>query len=281
MGRGKRRKVTIGTGGHNVPEYKLIEGAFGHLREQKIVKVQIEFYAGGEEYHLENISLEPEIPEEGAQELENRLDEAFAAVLNVGAGGWDAEDGSYGTLTMDVSGGVVDVNLTWNEETTTDYTESYSLTDIEELRQSAKENKRDWLSEPLGQIEALFAELESRNVASVTATYNGGGDDGAIEEIDFEPVAGADIPDGVDPLSGVDVDHLAFTLVNLEHSGWENNSGGRGEVVFDVEAKEARVSHSDFSMGTREDPFWLEGFIPFEIVKLKRGPRARVSALAD
>lgn len=276
MGRGKRRHISIGRDGRQLSEFKQLEDFFGSLRARGVETVSLFYYGGGEEYNVDQITLTPE--QDTDEQLERALDAAIEAVLDIGASGWNNDEGSSGTATFDVGAGTVMVEHNWYEEGTNETSATYPLDELEQMRQAAAAGQREWLASSLGELAPFFTALEARGLTTVTAHYNGGGDSGQIEDVSGEAPGHEDRLEEL--LSGLDVEELALTIVSLEHAGWENNSGGTGSVIFDAQAKEVRLEHADYEIEERADPFALEGFIPFEIIKLKRGPRSRPSALA-
>ena len=81
---------------------------------------------------------------------------------------------------------------------------------------------------------ALRAELRALGISDVHAGYDGIGDSGQIEDIRYldasEP--GRFIP--VEAALAQRVEDLLYALLNLRHSGWENNDGAYGSFRWDL-----------------------------------------------
>jgi len=67
-------------------------------------------------------------------------------------------------------------------------------------------------------------------------TYDGGGDSGQIND------------EGETPTSTVrinrDIEHIGYEIIDIYHSGWENNEGGDGIIVFDFENQTVTLRHT-------------------------------------
>ena len=61
--------------------------------------------------------------------------------------------------------------------------------------------------------------------------YNGGGDSGQFDE----PI---DIPR--------DIETLGYEIIDVYHSGWENNEGADGTVIIDLETKGVSIYHTEY-----------------------------------
>jgi hypothetical protein len=98
---------------------------------------------------------------------------------------------------------------------------------------------------------ALFNALESTNVAKVVVTFDGYGDSGQIKNvearagdddvampnatIEFEvTVWGQPEPERSTVTIATAAENLAYDVLERTHSGWENNDGAYGDIVFDV-----------------------------------------------
>ena len=119
----------------------------------------------------------------------------------------------------------------------------------------------DWLKEIQKQQEAskatllaLIPQLKAAGIAYVVAYYDGSGDSGQIEEVHFfdatadqDEVYGArsigDISGNSKPAplltDAIDLDPI---FDNLCPPGYENNDGGFGAVILDVEGAKIRVN---------------------------------------
>jgi hypothetical protein len=70
-------------------------------------------------------------------------------------------------------------------------------------------------------------------------TYNGYGDSGQIEDGGVE--------------WGNPVLELAYDILDLYHSGWENNDGADGQIIIDLENKEIQLYHTSYYSEDEEE----------------------------
>jgi hypothetical protein len=70
-------------------------------------------------------------------------------------------------------------------------------------------------------------------------TYNGYGDSGQIEGGDVE--------------WGNPVLELAYDILDLYHSGWENSDGSDGQIIIDLENKEIQLYHTSYYSEDEEE----------------------------
>ncbi|GAB3588594.1 DUF6878 family protein [Acetobacter peroxydans] len=107
----------------------------------------------------------------------------------------------------------------------------------------------------------VMAALKACGITKVVIRYDGYGDSGGVEECTVEggqgqesltvPVqtvildwSSAEKTIQMAPLREV-LETLAMQYVAVEHSGWENNEGGSGDVTFDPIAGTITVSHTE------------------------------------
>lgn len=107
----------------------------------------------------------------------------------------------------------------------------------------------------------VMAALKACGITKVVIRYDGYGDSGGVEECTVEggkgqesltvPVqtvildwSSAEKTIQMAPLRDV-LETLAMQYVAVEHSGWENNDGGSGNVAFDPIADTVTVSHTE------------------------------------
>lgn len=121
--------------------------------------------------------------------------------------------------------------------------------------------------------QAIIEALKPHGIVKVVVEYYGGGDSGGTEDVRLELDNGETVyPPDVSviyaearsrynletrsfevetvskkekPLAAV-LDEFAMHLVESHHAGWENNDGGRGSVVFDVNSNEITVEHEEY-----------------------------------
>lgn len=115
--------------------------------------------------------------------------------------------------------------------------------------------------------QILLETLQARGASRVALSYHGQGDDGCMQGVEVVPET-IDLSLQVSLLHstvtyGPNFErsvHQAFELTSLEaglvdyaeaivelhHSGYENNDGGEGEVVFDCTEGTVFIDHRDF-----------------------------------
>jgi hypothetical protein len=84
---------------------------------------------------------------------------------------------------------------------------------------------------------ALLFQLQELGVETVTAMYDGSGDDGQIEEIQFGAI---DVPPA---LVGA-VDDLFYELLAELYSGWQDSDGSFGEFRWNIAADSISLVHN-------------------------------------
>lgn len=114
-------------------------------------------------------------------------------------------------------------------------------------------------------LPLIFETLNKLNVKEFSFIYEGSGDSGCFESIAVEyknnkTDTGSyynkwkhDVPDFVNlnnfSYSLQDImAAIAEWLLESNHSGWENNEGGRGEVVFNVKAQTVELNHVEYHL---------------------------------
>lgn len=78
-------------------------------------------------------------------------------------------------------------------------------------------------------IDELISENNGKTLFEFN--YNGGGDSGQID---------SSLPYDSKILN------IAYEIIDLYHGGWENNEGGDGTVIIDLENKKAIIRHTQF-----------------------------------
>ena len=105
------------------------------------------------------------------------------------------------------------------------------------LRLTNEENKR-----------VLFDALEKAGIVLVTVTFDGEGDSGQIENIDFEPAIvldnstidisefsfGSELSTKMTQSVSEAVETVCYGLLSQDNGGWENNDGAYGQFTFNV-----------------------------------------------
>ena len=81
----------------------------------------------------------------------------------------------------------------------------------------------------------LFAALKDAGVTRVNIRYDGQGDSGQVEDVEFDG-NGIDEKDLNDKFEG-DLQDLGYHLLEAHYSyDWYNNDGGYGDIEIDLEA---------------------------------------------
>lgn len=115
-----------------------------------------------------------------------------------------------------------------------------------------------------GQKAAILARAKHHHVSRIEVTYNGEGDNGYIENINgYRRRQVSEVDDGEDAQLLIDltvmkdpadiqeptladlVDDFMWEVIGVEHDGFENNDGGSGTLVIDVDAGTAKLTRND------------------------------------
>jgi hypothetical protein len=83
----------------------------------------------------------------------------------------------------------------------------------------------------------LLQELQELGVESVTAEYNGSGDEGQIETPEFGPV---EVPHDL----VMAVEDLFYELLGQLYGGWENNEGAFGQFKWSMGSDRVNLVHN-------------------------------------
>jgi hypothetical protein len=87
----------------------------------------------------------------------------------------------------------------------------------------------------------LFAALKDAGVTSVNIRYDGGGDSGHLEDVEFDGT-NLDHPAILDRFSG-ELEDLGAHLLEAHYSyDWYNNDGGYGDIRIDLEGDTPEIS---------------------------------------
>jgi len=117
--------------------------------------------------------------------------------------------------------------------------------------------------ETISKQEALRTELQALGVMQVHADYDGVGDSGQIEILNFWNSTGEEFPHQgpsieVNPTTEGQVRDLFYALLHVRHDGWENNDGAFG--FFRWNLVEGTIDHEHNSRYTEYDTTTHEGF---------------------
>lgn len=88
------------------------------------------------------------------------------------------------------------------------------------------------------QREELLGKLRAVGIESVSASYNGYGDSGNVEDIVLTPDRDLGLLDR-------ELADFIWSFVYSLHPGFENNEGGQGEFGWTISTDRIDVSHGD------------------------------------
>jgi hypothetical protein len=81
---------------------------------------------------------------------------------------------------------------------------------------------------------------------TISVTYEGGGDDGWVNDnMDTEKLGSVEVPPTIET--------MIYEIINIYHSGYENNEGGEGTITLDLANRYANINHSSYYDGEGED----------------------------
>jgi hypothetical protein len=181
------------------------------LREAGIETVVIEYDGSHDEG---SFYISPKELPNGVSQI---LDEHLPAIL---PSGWDADDGSFGTVTIDVtrSSLVIDHHSRYSNEEDENWTARITPDPA---------HTPDFVAA----IGDLLGPLREAGITHVYIHYDGCGDSGAIERIDPQT-----IPEALQKA-------LEEHAYNLLPGGWEINEGSCGVIAIDVNKGHLVVDH--------------------------------------
>lgn len=98
----------------------------------------------------------------------------------------------------------------------------------------------------------LHAFLQSKGVTRVDAQYDAYGDSGNVEDITFTPVTVM-----IETAQEEALRDFIWSMAYALHPGFENNDGGDGEVVWEIDEDKIQIEHrerfTDYNLYTHED----------------------------
>ena len=101
-------------------------------------------------------------------------------------------------------------------------------------------------------LEDIIAFLINSDIWGVKVTYNGYGDSGMIEEINFDRKGKTLSPNNLEEITGKPMTTLVsiiedevYNLLSRYHGGWEINEGSYGEFYFDLSRLKLHNKHCD------------------------------------
>lgn len=112
------------------------------------------------------------------------------------------------------------------------------MSDFSEIMVSWQKEQAVRQQEKLKSASLVARELKAINIESITFSYDGCGDSGAIENTYWQP-------------DGIEISHelkkkieaLEELVYELLPSGWEINEGSAGDVSFDLINGEISINH--------------------------------------
>jgi hypothetical protein len=90
-------------------------------------------------------------------------------------------------------------------------------------------------------LATLFTALKDAGVTSVEIRYDGGGDSGQVDDVEFfgDNLDGADLNDRFEG----DLQDLAYSILQDHYNyDWYNNDGGYGTVVISFDDEEPTIN---------------------------------------
>jgi hypothetical protein len=112
----------------------------------------------------------------------------------------------------------------------------------------------------------MLARLCRAEVKMVTAYYGGSGDEGYLNDFDFDPsprIRSVADPGGIeqelwDELE-THIEDILYHIISSRVGGYEINEGGGGTLIVDVAAGKATLKHYDNVISEEwQDPVTLE-----------------------
>src|SRR5438105_12736424 len=117
--------------------------------------------------------------------------------------------------------------------------------------------KAKWAEQEIERRKASAEELKTiinklpKEVAKVEVSYNGSGDSGNIDEVNFYDIKGS----AVDVTDKDLIEFISnYTEMKLP-DGWEIDDGSSGTLLIDVKKKKAKILHSWNETTTRDETF--------------------------
>lgn len=112
------------------------------------------------------------------------------------------------------------------------------MSDFSEIMATWQQEQQARQQKKLKSASLVASELKAINIESITFSYDGCGDSGAIESTNWEP-EDIDVPNElIKKLQALE--ELVYELLP---SGWEINDGSAGDVSFDLTSGEININH--------------------------------------
>ena len=117
--------------------------------------------------------------------------------------------------------------------------------------------KAKWAEQEIARKKGAEAELKlimaqlPKEVVKVEVSYNGSGDNGNIDQVDFFDIKGSP----VDVTDKGLIDFISNFTDNKLPDGWEIDDGSSGTLIIDVKTKKAKIFHSWNETSTRDETY--------------------------
>jgi len=142
----------------------------------------------------------------------------------------------YGSVNVKYSPVDSKINIFLNI-TTRDYQETENFMAFDDLKNQTQSQwgvKYEYLKK-LG--DSNFIEKLKKDYGNtLEITYEGGGDSGQINDYGDSETSSVRL--------NQDIEYTGYEIIDLYHSGWENNEGGDGRIKFNFEEGTVMLSHN-------------------------------------
>lgn len=105
------------------------------------------------------------------------------------------------------------------------------------------------------ELKDLVRKAREKGVVTIEAEYSGSGDEGFIDQIYAITRSGARIED-----IAAMAETALYDLLERYYAGWENNEGGYGRIVIDVNKGSYQILHNNYVTTTESDEIQGEVF---------------------
>jgi hypothetical protein len=124
------------------------------------------------------------------------------------------------------------LNITTRDSQESEYFMAFD--DLKNKTQSQWGSKYEYLKK-LG--DSNFIEKMKKDYGNtLEITYDGGGDSGQINDYGDSETSSVRL--------NQDIEYTGYEIIDLYHSGWENNEGGDGRIKFNFEEGTVMLSHN-------------------------------------
>jgi hypothetical protein len=197
------------------------------LLEAGVEKVFIDYDGNDGEGTIDICSRPDVIPEAVRTELQTRASSLLPA-------DWNEEDGSLGSMVLDVDRRTIEIEHYRRESTEDEETWLLTLPDLADTALPKTDDEKA----AIAKITELFPALREAGITDVLIDYDGCGDSGTVGNI-----TPATIPQAVQ-------DRLEEYAHTILPGGWETNEGSHGVIIIDVANETITVDHAWRSLDT-------------------------------